>query len=192
MSDHLSNWDAIWQDFHWDDLAESDDVLRQRLKERARHYAEPVQQVDLAGQDSRMVLGFELGSEYYGVDVMSVQGVRTVNRITRVPGTPPFYLGVINVRGSIITALDMRLFFNMPLREESGEPRELVIVASEHLTIGLVAHNVVGVQTIPLAEVEPVDNMRYAWGVMQSQMVLLDIERLLQDDQLIVGRPDEN
>lgn len=192
MSDHLSNWDAIWQNFHWDDLAESDDVLRQRLQERARHYAEPVQQMDLAALDSRMVLGFELGSEYYGVDVMSVQGVRTVNRITHVPGTPPFYLGVVNVRGSIITALDLRIFFNMPLREERGEPRELVIVGSEQLTIGLVAHNVVGVQTIPLAEVEPVDNMRYAWGVTKSQVALLDIERLLQDDQLVVGRPDEN
>lgn len=192
MTDHLSNWDAIWQNFQWDALADSKDVLRRRLQQRARQYAEQVQQLDLTAQDARSILGFELGSEFYGVDVMRVQGVRTVGRVTRVPGTPSFYRGVVNVRGSIVTVLDLRMFFNMPINEESGPPGELVIVASDRLTLGLIAHNVIGVQTVTLEEIEAVDNMRYAWGVTQSQMVLLDIERLLQDEQLIVGSPDES
>ncbi len=191
MSDQLEHWDEIWQAFHWDDLADTEAALRQRLRERARQYAEPVQQLDLAPEEARAVLGFQLGSESYGVDVMSVQGVRTVNMITRVPGTPPFYLGVVNVRGQIITALDLRIFFDIPLKEEQGTPREMVIVGSETLTIGLMAHNVAGVESIPLAEVEPVDNMRYAWGVTRDQTVLLDIVRLLEDDQLMVGGSDE-
>ena len=191
MSDQLEHWDEIWQAFHWDDLADSDAALHQRLQDRARQYAAPVQQLDLAPEEARAVLGFQLGSESYGVDVMAVQGVRTVNMITRVPGTPPFYLGVVNVRGQIITALDLRVFFDVPVKEEQGTPREMVIVSSETLTIGLMAHNVQGVESVPLTEIEPVDNMRYAWGVTRDQLVLLDVERLLADDQLIVGGSDE-
>jgi purine-binding chemotaxis protein CheW len=132
-----------------------------------------------------------LGSEHYGVDVMLVQGVRTIGHITRVPGVPPFYRGVVNVRGQVITVLDLRLFFEMP-GDGDAVPDELVIVGNGDLTLGLLAHNVEGVATIPLESIEPVDNMRYALGVTRTRLVLLDIQRLLQDDQLVVGGTDES
>jgi purine-binding chemotaxis protein CheW len=138
------------------------------------------------------MLNFRLGDEYYGVDVMTVQSVRTIRRVTRVPGIPHFYRGVVNVRGQVITVLDLRLFFDVPVHDEAIAPDELVVVKAAGLEIGLLAHNIEGVQAIPLDTVEPVENMRYAWGVTRNQLVLLDVERLLEDEQLVVGGADES
>ena len=191
-SDQLSNWDEIWKNFEWEDLADSEEVVRERLRQRAQQYAAPVQRHEFAAEDARSLLTFVLGSEHYGVDVMLVQGVRTIQHVTRVPGVPPFYRGVVNVRGQVITVMDLRLFFDMAVSENDALADELVIVSDGVITIGLLAHNVEGVASIPLENIEPVDNMRYAWGVTKSQLVLLDIERLLHDEQLIVGGQDEN
>ena len=125
------------------------------------------------------------------MDVMTVRGVRTIPHVTRVPGTPSFYRGVVNVRGQVITVLDLRLFFNVPVAEEQGAPDELVVVQSGGLEIGLLADNIEGVVTIPAAEFEPVDNIRYAFGVTKDQLVLLDIQHLLEDEQLIIGGTEE-
>lgn len=193
-SDHHSqtNWDEIWQRFAWDELSDSEEAMKQRLRQRARQYAAPKRQADVAHEDGRTVLTFELGSEHYGVDVMAVRGVRTINRITRVPGTPHFYRGVVNVRGQVITVLDLRLFFDIPIGDERSVPDELVVVKGAGLEIGLLAHNVEGVRSIPTGAWNPADNMRYAVGVTKDQLVILDVQRLLEDDQLVIGGYEDN
>jgi purine-binding chemotaxis protein CheW len=155
-------------------------------------YAAPSKRAEFAPEDVRTVLTFELGSEHYGVDVMAVRGTRTISRITRVPGTPPFYRGVVNVRGQVITVMDLRLFFGISSGEENMPPDELVVVRGAGLEIGLLAHNVEGVLTLPNEKFEPVDNMRYAIGVTKDRLVLLDVQRLLEDDQLVIGGQEEN
>jgi purine-binding chemotaxis protein CheW len=179
----------IWERFATEfEKQDSQSALRDRLRQRAEQYAVPQRQVeDAAPEAARTVLRFDLGGEYYGVDVMVVRSVRTISRITRVPGTPVFYRGVVNVRGQVITVLDLRLFFDIPVTDETSPPQELVVVQAGYLQIGLLAHNVTGVQQVPLAAVESVDNMRYAWGVTKEQLVLLDVERLLEDEHLVIG-----
>ncbi len=192
MSDHLVNWEKIWNSFAWSADEDPEEVIQQRLRQRAEQYAAPVQRVEIEPEAVRTVLNFHLGDEYYGVDVMTVRGVRTINRITRVPGIPHFYRGVVNVRGQVITVLDLRLFFDVPAEDAAKAPDELVVVRASGLEIGLLAHNIEGVQAVPIAAVEPVENMRYAWGVTRHQLVLLDVERLLEDEQLVVGGADDN
>lgn len=188
---HNINWDEIRQRFDWNELGESGETIQQRLHQRAKLYAAPNQRAEFAPEDVHTALAFELGTEHYGVDVMAVRGVRTISRITRVPGTPAFYRGVVNVRGQVITVMDMRLFFNIPVGEEARTPDELVVVQAAGLEIGLLAHNVEGVRAVPMAALEPVDNMRYALGVTTDRLVMLDVQRLLQDEQLVVGGQDE-
>jgi purine-binding chemotaxis protein CheW len=120
-----------------------------------------------------------------------VRRVRTIGRITRVPGIPRFYRGVVNVRGQVITVLDMRLFFEMPAADDTHPPQELVVVQSGRLEVGLLAHNVQGVRAVPRADIEPVDNIRYALGITIDQLVLLDVPRLFEDERLLVGSKDE-
>lgn len=186
------DWEAIQAKFGWDDPDDHDEAIRQRLRQRARVYAAPNQRTELAPEAVRTVLTFELGSEHYGVDVMAVRGARTISKVTRVPGTPAFYKGVVNLRGQVITVMDLRLFFGIPVDDSEVPPDELVVVQGAGLEIGLLAHNVEGVLTIPTAVFESVDNMRYALGVTRERLVLLDVQRLLEDEQLVVGGQDES
>lgn len=189
---HNINWDELHQRFAWDEMGETDEAIQERLQQRARLYAAPNRRAEIVSEDVRTALTFELGTEHYGVDVMTVYGVRTINRVTRVPGTPAFYKGVVNVRGQVITVMDLRLFFNIAVGDEARAPDELVVVRAAGLEIGLLAHNVEGVRMIPTTALEPVDNMRYALGVTTDRLVMLDVQRLLQDEQLVVGGQDEN
>lgn len=191
MSDQI-DWDEIWKSFAWNDGANAEEAITRRLQQRARQYAAPTRSLDVVTEDARTVLAFGLADERYGVDVMVVRGVRTVDRIVRVPGTQAFYRGVVNVRGQVLTVMDLRVFFDIPVNDEKRVPDELVVVQAAGLQIGLLAHDIEGVMTIPISEFEPVDNMRYALGVTTDQLVLLDIPRLLEDDQLIVGGKEES
>ena len=110
MSD-LTEWDAIWERFAWGDAEDEEAVIKKRLRQRAEQYAVPTRDLDEVTADSKTVLAFLLGDEHYGVDVMVVRGVRTIPRVTRVPGTPPFYRGVVNVRGQVITVMGLAPFF---------------------------------------------------------------------------------
>jgi purine-binding chemotaxis protein CheW len=188
----LTEWDAIWERFTWSDAEDEETALKKRLQQRAQQYAVPSRDLEAAAVDARTVLAFELGEEHYGVDVMTVRGVRTIPRVTRVPGTPHFYRGVVNMRGQVITVLDLRLFFNIPVADEQVAPDELVVVQSGDLEIGLLADNVEGVVTIPASEFESVDNVRYAFGVTREQLVLLDIQHMLEDEQLVIGGTEES
>lgn len=187
------DWEKVWKSLAWVDHNEDEATIRQRLQQRARQYAAPKQQPGTTAEDGYTVLTFALGTEHYGVDVMRVRGVRalTTSRLTHVPGVPAFYRGVVNVRGQVITVLDLRLFFAMPADDGDNIPGELVIVRSGMLEIGLLAHDVEGVEVIPRSEVEPVDNMRYALGVTAAKLVLLDIKHLFEDERLLVGGKDE-
>ena len=184
------DWQNIWQDMEWDDEARRERIMRQRLEMRARTYAAPLAQDDVDATAVYTVLTFDLGGEQYGVDVMLVQAVRASPLITPVPATPRFYKGVVNLRGKITTAMDLRLFFDIGM-EEQHPPGELVVIRGNRLEIGLLAHHVQGVMDIPHESVEPLSDIRYALGVTKERLVLLDIAALMEDDRLIVGGVDE-
>jgi purine-binding chemotaxis protein CheW len=184
------DWEAVWKSLNWDDLAGSEEAAHERLHQRALAYAAPPPKAD-ALEDAKTVLVFELSDERYGIDVMTVRSVRTISHITRVPGTPSFYRGVVNVRGQIVTVMDLRLLFEIVITADMSSPDELIVVQANQLEIGLLAHNVEGVIAVPQADIEPVDNIRYALGVTTDRLVLLDIDRLFEDNRLIIGGKEE-
>lgn len=183
------HWQRFWEDFQQSADDNPAHRLEERLRQRARHYAAPAHQPRAESEASTLtLLVFELGMEQYSVDAALVQRVRFVEQVTPVPGLPDFYRGVMNIRGQIITVMDLRRFFGMSLTtEEVLLPDEVVVVAAGGLQIGLLSHYVRGVISVPVAEVEPMENMQYARGVTKDRLVLLDIERLLGDDRLIVN-----
>jgi purine-binding chemotaxis protein CheW len=183
------DWEAVWQTLNWDDETRSRVNEANRLRQRAEQYAAPPPESKIA-DDALNVLALELGSERYGVDVMLVRGVRSLTKIARVPGLPSFYRGVVNVRGQILTVLDLRSFFDIPANGDSA-PEELVIVRSNDMEIGLLANLVNGVMSVPREAVVPADNIRYALGVTSDKLVLLNIEQMFEDDRLMVGGKDE-
>lgn len=181
------DWEAVWKSLDWDDGERYQAAETDRLQQRARQYAAGVKnKAELAG-DSRSVLTFDLGKEQYGVDVMLVRGVRTISRIARVPGVPGFYRGVMSLRGRIITVMDLRFFFDIPVQDETTPPGELVIVRSNHLEVGLLAHQVNGVVSVSLSAIKPIEHMPYMLGVSGDRVVVLNIVQLFEDERLIVG-----
>src|SRR5688572_3128570 len=159
------DWEAVWKSLNWDDEQRQQSVNAERLRQRAQHYAEPVKAQEIVPEDARSVLTFGLGQEHYAIDVKFVRGIRSLGAIAHVPGAPAFYQGVINVRGQIITVVDLRNFFQIAASDEIAPPNEVVIVHAGRLEMALLAHHVMGVESIPLSDIKPVEHMPYALGL---------------------------
>jgi purine-binding chemotaxis protein CheW len=182
------NFKAIWESLEWHDDTQLA-AIQKRLKQRAQQYAAPIKERG-APEDVETVLAFRLGEEHYGVDVMLVRTVRPLTKITRVPGTPAFYRGVLNVRGQIISALDLRLFLGASVND-TALPKELVIVRAIGLEIGLLAHHITGVVSIPHGAIQSPGDTRFARGVTADHLVILNVGQIFESDQLIIGGTDE-
>lgn len=185
MNHHI-DWDSVWKNLNWDDENRRQEADRQRLHQRAIQYARPIDSDANSETDSLTVLAFKLGNETYALDVMLVRSVRSAGKITRVPSAPHFYRGVVNARGQIISALDLRLFFDIPVLD-SEPPAEMIVTHTDKLELGLLVHAVAGVMTIPRREIEAAEGMRYALGVTAGHLILLDVANLFEDDRLRVG-----
>lgn len=191
MDSNSIDWEAVWKSLVWVDHDHDEEAVRERLRQRARQYAAPLVQPETDAEDALNLMVFELGGEVYGIDVQTVRGVRAIGHITRVPGVPSFYRGVVNIRGQVITVLDIRLLLGIDVSDEALAPEEIVIIRANGLELGLLAHDVRGIEVVPQEKVEPMDNMPYAMGVTANRIVLLDIELLAKDERLIVGGKDE-
>ncbi|MEM9955224.1 MAG: chemotaxis protein CheW [Chloroflexota bacterium] len=174
----------------WDELTQSDEVRRKRIRkrrfdERAKQYAQP--NIDAETYDDSDVyhlLTFHLGDERYGIDVDAVMAVRPLESMTRIPNVPSFYRGIINVRGQIITVLDVRLFFGLDV--SSANKNEVIIIEAYNLTLALLADHIEEIYRISRTTVQAVD-MPYIIGVTPEQLAIIDLHTLLTDDRLIIG-----
>lgn len=180
------DWDALLDQLNTDTPEREQATQRERMRQRAQQYAALPRQADTVA-DGHHLLIFDLGHEHYGIDVLQTRLVRPIQRITPVPGTPRFYPGVVNVRGQIITALDLRLFFHLETDSHHPPPREMIVAHSNGLELGLLAHHVRETQIIPAAALTPLDEARYAHGITASGLIVLDIVRLFADERLIIG-----
>lgn len=185
------DWEELWREIDWDNPEHRQRAFNRRLQERARQYAS-VAPVDEAAHDAGAydVLVFGIDKERYAVLAECVRGVRSAPRITRVPGVPPFYRGVVNVRGQIITVLDLRHLLNLPATTDAQTSAELVLVHAANLDLALATDHVEDVMRLPRSAVEPND-LRYAHGVTRDRILVLDMQQLFADERLIVGGMDE-
>src|SRR5690348_10894150 len=107
---------------------------------------------------SSQVLTFTLGSETYGVDILRVQEIRGWTPVTRIPQTPPHVLGVLNLRGSIVPIVDLRMRFNLERAEYTAIT--VIIVLSVESAVGrrdfgVVVDGVSDVVDINTADIKP-------------------------------------
>ncbi|RMG80172.1 MAG: hypothetical protein D6712_18485, partial [Chloroflexi bacterium] len=185
-NDAQINWRTIWEQLNWDDKRAAAS-LQERLQRRAAQYAAiPADEAD-GVDDSYQVLTFTLGQEKYGIDVQHIFGIRALERLTRVPGAPPFYRGIVNVRGHITTVLDLRPLFDISIVPDEESPQELILVEAANLRLALLAHHIEGVASIPQTSMETLATVEYALGVTLERLIILDIERLFSDKRLWIG-----
>ncbi|MFH1540064.1 MAG: chemotaxis protein CheW [bacterium] len=102
----------------------------------------------------RQIVMFELAGEAYGIDLDIVQEVIRVSEITRVPQTPGFVEGVINLRGYVVPVVDMKKRFNLGAVEDSKSAR-IIIAEVEEQNVGISVDKVLEVVTISEDSIEP-------------------------------------
>lgn len=151
--------------------------------------------------DFKMVT-FSLAGKDYAIDIMRVKEIAKAGRFTFVPNTSHFVLGVYNLRGDIIPIIDLRLFFNIPIPERSGnEIENMIIVSIEEQTFGVVVDGidkVVGIQKSLIQPPHPLFgdiNIKYIYGVVENAghlYILLDIERIFGAKVLAEEEVNEN
>ncbi|EIL96447.1 chemotaxis signal transduction protein, partial [Rhodanobacter denitrificans] len=137
-------------------------------------------------------LTFDLAGEEYGVDILSVREIRGWSRVTRIPQTPDYVLGVLNLRGAIVPVMDLRLRFGLA-RESYGDSTVVIIVAVAERLFGIVVDAVSDVVDIEPAAIKPVPDMgaivdtRYLKGLathVERMVMLLDVEKLMRPEDV--------
>ena len=146
--------------------------------------------VDTSRSEQQLVV-FDLASEAYGVDIGAVREIIRMQDITRVPRTPDFVEGVINLRGKVIPVVDLRKRFMVTVAEQTDDNR-IVVVDIGGQDIGVVVDAVTEVLRILSDSVEPPSSVittsdsDYLMGIckLESRMIiLLDLERVLSDEE---------
>ncbi len=141
--------------------------------------------------ESKPWLTFFVDNETYAVGALQTQEVLQQNQVTPVPGAPPHILGVINVRGDIVTVVDTRTVIGCP-RAEATKQTRIVLIDVHNETLGLLVDSVVEIVSIKDSEVEPtasaVGGHDYVMGVYYHQeklTILLSVDKLLSKDEVI-------
>lgn len=134
---------------------------------------------------------FSLEDEIYGIDVMRVQEVLPLSEIAPVPGAPPYVLGIINLRGNVVTVIDTRMRFGLPPREPDNASRIVVIEAGDQVA-GILVDSVAEVINVSESEVDTAPNVgneessRYIHGVVsrgEQLLILVDVDKLLSREE---------
>ena len=132
-------------------------------------------------------LTFSLGDEEYAVDILKVQEIRGYENVTRLPDSPSFIKGVINLRGVIVPIVDLRLKFELG-KAEYNELTVMIILNLGTRVVGMVVDSVSDVVRLQTEEIKPSPDLggsvdtRYLRGVAtvgERMLLLLDIEHLM-------------
>ncbi len=170
--------------------ASSTPDARQILRARARALARPPERAAVA-EASLEVLEFQLAQERYALETSYVREVHPLKNLTPLPCTPPFVLGIVNVRGRILAVLDLKKFFDLP---DNGltDLHRIILVGGNGLELGLLADISVGVRSIPVDSLQASlptltgIGAEYLKGVTAERLVVLDMGRILADPRIIV------
>ena len=155
------------------------------LKERARKLAREPKDDGLREEQVELV-EFLLAGERYAIESSWVREVYPLKDLTPLPGTPSFVPGIINVRGQIVSVVDLKKFFDLPAKGLANLDK-VIIVTDGRMEFGLLTDAVAGVREIALREIQPAlptltgIRAEYLKGVTADRLVVLDAGKLLAD-----------
>jgi purine-binding chemotaxis protein CheW len=134
------------------------------------------------------MISFSLAGKEYGVDIMNVKEIAKAGRFTYVPNASPFVRGVYNLRGEIISIIDLRIFFHLPAERKEEEALEsLIILKIDEQVFGVIVDaidKVVGIASSSIQPPHPIFgdvNVKYIEGIVENDgklYIILDVEKI--------------
>lgn len=141
--------------------------------------------------DAVEVVEFMLADEHYGIESAYVREVYPLKDLTPLPCTPPFVLGLISVRGRIVSVIDVRKFFDLPSKGISSLST-VIILEGRNMEFGILADSILGVRKIDPMGIEPSlptlkgKREEYLRGITADRLVLLHAGKILTDKNIVV------
>ena len=135
---------------------------------------------------------YHLEEEVYGINVMQVQEVLRLTEIAPVPGAPDYVLGIINLRGNVVTVIDTRRRFGL-MSKEPDDVSRIIIVEVNGNVIGMLVDSVAEVVYLHQSEIDTAPNVsnddssRFIQGVCSRDerlLILVDVNKLLTEDEI--------
>ncbi len=142
--------------------------------------------------DDQQFLTFNLAGEFYGVDILKVQEIKGYTNVTKIPNTPEYLKGVLNLRGTIVPIVDLRMKFGMGVTEPTSFT-VVVVVNVRNRVMGFLVDAVSDVLDLNAKDIQPPPEMgntvdiTFVAGIGNSNdhlVTLLDIDRVLTDDEV--------
>ncbi|NGY06889.1 chemotaxis protein CheW [Solimonas terrae] len=142
--------------------------------------------------ESSEFLTFTLGAEEYGVDILKVQEIRRYDTVTRIPDTPDFIKGVVNLRGTIVPVIDLRQKLKFE-RAEYDAFTVMIILNIAKRVVGMVVDSVSDVMQLSAEQIRPAPEFgasvdtRFITGlgaIDDRMLILVDIEKLLRSPDM--------
>jgi purine-binding chemotaxis protein CheW len=146
------------------------------------------------------VVEFVLGPEHYGIELSHIREIHALMEFTPLPSTPAFVLGLVNVRGQILSIINIKKLFDLP---EKGltDLNKVIIVHAHHdsyhpsyqMELGILADAILGVRSIAREELHPAlptltgIRAEYLKGITKDPLVVLDVEKILGDESILVN-----
>ncbi|AAW86321.1 chemotaxis protein CheW [Aliivibrio fischeri] len=134
---------------------------------------------------------FQLEEETYGINVMQVREVLRHTEIAPVPGAPDYVLGIINLRGNVVTVIDTRSRFGL-MQGEITDNTRIIVIESERQVIGILVDSVAEVVYLRSSEIDTTpsvgteESAKFIQGVSNRDgnlLILVDLNKLLSDDE---------
>lgn len=141
----------------------------------------------------KQIVVFNLADEFFGIDIVAVEGIVKLQEITQIPQAPPYMEGITNLRGSVLPVIDLARRFGLPTQEQTRESRIVVAFAGE-VKLGMIVSAVSEVLTIDDSVVEPPPPMASAVGsefitgvakIENRLVILLDLGKVLSLEEKI-------
>lgn len=160
-------------------------ILRARARVLAR---EPEKDAE---EQSLEIIQFRLAGETYGIVSAFVREIYPLKELTPLPGTPTFVLGIINVRGRILSVVDLRVFFNLP-QKGLGDLNKAIILSNDRMEFGILADAILETCRVSLETIQPAPlaltglGSEYLKGVTEKGWIILDGARILDDEKMLV------
>ncbi|MEE8452159.1 MAG: chemotaxis protein CheW [Thermoguttaceae bacterium] len=142
------------------------------------------------GTGSMQLVSFHLADETYGIEITKIREIILMGEITRIPQTPHYVKGLINLRSTVIPVIDLRARFGLPETDLTGESRIMVLHVGTR-TIGIIVDAVSEVLRITNAEIAPPPptvaglGREYLTGLVKLEdqlLILLDIDKILGEE----------